>query len=121
MSYVLLIDDCNLHQEMLTEELLTQGIPCVPVSSVEDGMQYIAEAPPGLVIIEPLAINGQAFGFYQQLQNNPRTRRIPTLVLTAASRGELKRFTRSCRGRMTCLSKPYQMSAVVSAVQQMAA
>ncbi|MEO1590700.1 MAG: hypothetical protein AAFU71_05345 [Cyanobacteria bacterium J06632_22] len=121
MSYVLLMDDCNLHQEMLAEELQSQGILCLPVSNVEDALQYIADAPPGLIIIEPLALNGQAFGFYQQLQNNPQTRRIPTLMLTAASRGELKRFTRSCRGRITCLSKPYKMSAVLSAVHQMAA
>jgi len=107
MSYVLLMDDCNLNQEMLAEELHTQGILCIPVSTVEDALQYITDAPPGLIIIEPLAINGQAFGFYQQLQNNPRTRRIPTLMLTAASRGELKRFTRTSRGRITCMSKPY--------------
>jgi len=121
MGYVLLMDDCNLHQEMLTEELQMQGILCIPVSSVEDALQYIADAPPGMIIIEPLALSGEAFGFYQQLQNNPRTRRIPTVMLTAASRGELKRFTRTSRGRITCISKPYKISAVLSAVHQMAA
>ncbi|MEO0539966.1 MAG: hypothetical protein AAFZ80_03765 [Cyanobacteria bacterium P01_A01_bin.105] len=121
MDYVLLIDDCTVHQEILTRELQTQGILCIPVSTVEEGLQCVSEALPTLVILEPLAISCKAFDFYQQLQNNPRTRRIPIIMLTAASRGEVKRFTRSCRGQVACLSKPYQISAVLSAVQQMAA
>ncbi|MEL6326301.1 MAG: response regulator [Cyanobacteria bacterium J06626_23] len=121
MSYVLLMDDCNLHREMLANELQSHGIPCACVSTVEEGLQYVTDLPPELIILEPLALGRRAYGFYQQLQNHPHTRRIPTLMITAASRGEIKRFTKSSRGSVTCMSKPYQLSAVLSAVSQLAA
>jgi CheY-like chemotaxis protein len=120
MSYVLVVDDCALHQEMLVKGLQIVGITCIGVTDIDDAIHLMKDNLPELIILEPLAARSRAYLFYQQLQNNPLTRRIPIILLTAASQGDMRRYHQIRRGQVTCLSKPYSLNSIISMVRQFA-
>lgn len=118
MGYVLVIDDCIVHQEMLIQGLASEGVPCIGAVNIKDAVHLVDESLPELIILDPLAASQQAYLFFQQLQNNPMTCHIPVVLLTSASKRDLKRYSQVQRGRVDCLNKPCDIQDILSRVYQ---
>jgi chemosensory pili system protein ChpA (sensor histidine kinase/response regulator) len=118
MNYVLVIEDCVLHQEAIVKGLNKGGILSVGVVQADDAFMLLASDVPDAIVMEPLVFSRQGYDFFQHLQNSPALRRIPILVLTAASKQEVQTFLRQGRGQITCMSKPYNIRTVVGCVSQ---
>jgi chemosensory pili system protein ChpA (sensor histidine kinase/response regulator) len=118
MNYVLVIEDCVLHQEAIVKGLQKGGIDSIGVVYANDALMLLTSDIPDAIVIEPLVFRRQGYDFFQHLQNSPALRRIPILVLTAASKQEVQTFLRHTRGRITCMSKPYNLPTVIGCVSQ---
>jgi two-component system, OmpR family, phosphate regulon response regulator OmpR len=86
MPRLLLIDDDTRLTEMVGDYLRRQAYEVDTAGSLAAGRQRLEAALPDALVLDLMLPDGDGLDFTRELRANPRTRRLPLLMLTA--RGE---------------------------------
>src|SRR5262245_61512450 len=81
---VLVVDDDRAIREALALALRSEGYEVDTVPDGRAAMDAIAQAPPGLIILDLLMPEMSGIDVLDQLQAHPRFRSIPAVLMTAA-------------------------------------
>ena len=83
---LLLIDDDQRLTDMLGEYLRRHGYEVTTAGSLALGRQLLERSAPDALVLDLMLPDGDGLDFTRELRGEPRTRRLPLLMLTA--RGE---------------------------------
>ena len=117
-SKILIADDNPTNVELLEAYLLELNCE---ISIAEDGQQTldkVAEDPPDLILLDIMMPHVNGFEVCKQLKQNPETRSIMILMVTAlGEEGDIERAVAA--GTNDFLSKPIHKIELVKRVQNM--
>jgi two-component system, OmpR family, phosphate regulon response regulator OmpR len=123
MPRLLLIDDDTRLTEMVGDYLRRQAYEVETAGSLAAGRQRLEAALPDALVLDLMLPDGDGLDFTRELRSNPRTRRLPLLMLTA--RGEpTDRVVGLELGADDYLGKPFEpreLSARIKALLRRAA
>ena len=104
---LLLIDDDARLTDMLGEYLRRQGYEVQTAASLAEGRTRLKQTPPDALVLDLMLPDGDGLNFTRELRGEPRTRRLPLLMLTA--RGEpMDRIVGLELGADDYLGKPFE-------------
>jgi two-component system, OmpR family, phosphate regulon response regulator OmpR len=123
MPRLLLIDDDTRLTDMVGDYLRRQAYEVDTAGSLAAGRQRLEAALPDALVLDLMLPDGDGLDFTRELRANPRTRRLPLLMLTA--RGEpTDRVVGLELGADDYLGKPFEpreLSARIKALLRRAA
>ncbi len=92
MKTILLLESEKLISDSLERRLTEEGYRLIINNQVEEGLETLAQGEVHLIILD-LDISGlNAFSFLARKNNDPRWKKLPTLVISNAGEvGELSR------------------------------
>ncbi|MEB3330262.1 MAG: hybrid sensor histidine kinase/response regulator [Candidatus Sericytochromatia bacterium] len=110
---ILVVDDQDDNVALLDAILDARGFEVLPAYDGPTGLSIAAESHPDLILLD-LAMPGMdGFEVLERLRRNPRTARIPVIILTA-NRKEAAMVARGLElGASEYLTKPIQMDELV--------
>jgi putative two-component system response regulator len=85
---VLLVDDDRLNVELLTAFLGEEGYLVKSAFSGVEALKAVAAAPPDLIFLDAIMPGMDGFDVCKELKDNPDTRLIPVVIVTALSASE---------------------------------
>jgi DNA-binding response OmpR family regulator len=104
---LLLIDDDTRLTEMVGEYLRRQGYEVAVAGTLAAGREQLERQAPDALILDLMLPDGDGLDFTRELRAQPRTRRLPLLMLTA--RGEpMDRIVGLEIGADDYLGKPFE-------------
>ncbi len=119
---ILLIDDNADFRETLTVRLQADGYQIRAVATGEDGIAAIANEPYDLVLLDMLMPHKDGIATYEDLRANPRTRRLPIIMLTGvAVEGHWEPMPQETDNRAFVMGKPYDLALLVARIDQVLA
>jgi len=87
---ILVIDDEEHILQMLRMNMKTQGYECLTAMSGEEGLDLAHRDSPDLIILDVMMPGIDGVETCRRLKEDPRTKRIPVLMLSAKSQGQDK-------------------------------
>ncbi|NJP08331.1 MAG: response regulator [Leptolyngbyaceae cyanobacterium RU_5_1] len=112
---ILLADD-NADMRDYVKRLLSQYWDVETVSDGLAALEAIAQRPPDLVLSDVMMPRMDGFGLLRELRNDPRTREIP-LILLSARAGEESRIEGLAAGADDYLIKPFSARELLARVE----
>ena len=82
---ILIVDDTADTVELLRKRFRAEGYDTVEAFDGEEALTKVAESLPDLVILDVMMPKLDGFGVCKRLRENPATRHLPVLMLTAKS------------------------------------
>jgi DNA-binding response OmpR family regulator len=86
MDYILVVDQQDDWREHLTQTVETLGATVRTAASSDDALELAAVQPPALIVLDLMTREQGGFSVLARLQASPGTRRIPVIMVTAASK-----------------------------------
>ncbi|HEY0137709.1 MAG TPA: adenylate/guanylate cyclase domain-containing protein [Nannocystis sp.] len=112
---VLVVDDTLVNLRILTEMLAAQGYKVRPVTSGPQALQAAAAAPPDLVLLDINMPGMTGYEVCQQLKNQPVTRDVPVIFMSA--RDEVLDKIRAFEvGGVDYVTKPFHLEELLARV-----
>lgn len=84
IARILLIEDSPTYDDLATILLEGIGYRVLHTSTAEDGLRMASEAAPELILMDINLPGMDGFSAVRMLRQNPLTRHIPTVAMTAA-------------------------------------
>jgi two-component system, OmpR family, phosphate regulon response regulator OmpR len=113
---LLLIDDDLRLATMVSDYLGGHGLTVQVAGSLAAGRQALARDLPGALVLDLMLPDGDGLDFTRELRGDPRTRRLPLLMLTA--RGEpMDRIVGLELGADDYLPKPFEPRELLARVK----
>jgi CheY-like chemotaxis protein len=114
---ILIIDDEIGMRTIIAISLQTvAGWQTLSATSGEDGLQQAARDRPDAILLDVTMPTLDGLSTFAQLQQNPTTQSIPTILLTANTNGaDHQNFLR--QGIAGVITKPFKAQELVSQVQ----
>lgn len=81
-AHILLIEDSDTQAMKLTFELEEEGWQVTRVATGEEGLQFLTDQVPDLVLVDYFLPGMQGDAFCRQARMKPNGRRLPLLILT---------------------------------------
>lgn len=108
---VLLVDDVNANLVVLTEMIKNAGYIARPVTCARQALSAIEALAPHLVLLDISMPDMDGFEFCTVLKNNPKTRDIPVIFISALNSTEdkIKGFQ---LGAVDYIAKPFEVEEV---------
>lgn len=116
MAHILIIEDDAGLRERLVKVLRFEGHDAVTAADGREGIEVARRERPDLVISDLMMPGINGFGTCRALRDDPRTRHIPILVLTALG-SESDRERLQNLGAAAYLTKPFRTPALLDAVR----
>lgn len=82
-GYVLIVDDDPDARMILRKIILNLGLESVVARDGEEALQLVRERPPALILLDLMMPRMNGFEVLFHLRNNPLTRNIPVIVVSA--------------------------------------
>jgi CheY-like chemotaxis protein len=115
---ILVVEDVPNILELLDVTLRFKGYPVVTAKNGEDALELINQEHPALIITDLMMPKLDGFAMIQQLRSNPKTSRLPIIVLSATYvTPEDKEFVMRM-GVMRFLEKPVDTEEFLFTVQE---
>ena len=115
---ILVVEDVPNILELLDVTLRFKGYPVVTAKNGEDALELVNQEHPALIITDLMMPKLDGFAMIQQLRSNPKTSRIPIIVLSATYvTPEDKEFVMRM-GVMRFLEKPVDTDEFLFTVQE---
>ncbi|HEY5743380.1 MAG TPA: sigma-54 dependent transcriptional regulator [Terrimicrobiaceae bacterium] len=109
---ILIVDDTPSNIRLLTEALEPNGYEIFAASSGEQCLRIAARAKPHLILLDVIMPDRDGFLVCRALKQNPATREIPVLFVSA--RDETESLLRGFReGAVDYIPKPFQAEEVI--------
>jgi two-component system, OmpR family, phosphate regulon response regulator OmpR len=116
MSELLLIDDDRRLTEMVSGYLRNNGFGVHTAGSLSDGREQLKQGSFDALVLDLMLPDGDGLDFTRELRSQPRTRRLPLLMLTA--RGEpMDRIVGLELGADDYLPKPFEPRELLARVK----
>ena len=80
---ILIVEDIPNVQDLLAVTLRFKGYPVITANNGQDALEQIAKERPALIITDILMPKMDGFSLVHNLRNNPQTRQIPVIFLSA--------------------------------------
>jgi two-component system, sensor histidine kinase and response regulator len=112
---ILLVDDTVENLRLLAGMLATRGFDARPVTSGREALQAAAHEPPDLVLLDVTMPEMSGFEVCLKLRENPATRDVPIIFLTALTEVENK-VKGFAVGGTDYVTKPFQLEEVLARV-----
>lgn len=117
MITVYVVEDCLLYQSLVMEIFQANQASCLGCRSIQEALQAMLMAPPDLIILEPLMDQRRGFSYFEQIRQDPTTRYIPIVLVTAASRSTVRDLLETEGGLTFYRSKPCDPNELVAIAQ----
>jgi signal transduction histidine kinase/CheY-like chemotaxis protein len=118
---VLVVEDDDVTREMMLRMLAQSGRPARGAANGRVGLELVAAAAPGLILLDLMMPELDGFGFLDALRANPGWAAIPVVVVTAMDLGADER-ARLNRSVQRVLQKgSYRRDALLSEVRALVA
>lgn len=116
MAKLLLIDDDTRLTAMVGDYLRSHGLVVETAASLSEGRDRLQRDPPDALVLDLMLPDGDGLDFTRELRAQPRTRRLPLLMLTA--RGEpMDRVLGLELGADDYLPKPFEARELLARVK----
>ncbi len=116
MSRLLLIDDDTRLTDMVGGYLRQNGYEVETAASLAAGRERLKQGSPDALLLDLMLPDGDGLDFTRELRGDPRTRRLPLLMLTA--RGEpMDRIVGLELGADDYLPKPFEPRELLARVK----
>jgi len=113
---IVIIDDAPMNLKLLTELLRREGYQPRPLTSGNAGLASIRQDPPSLVLLDIHLPDINGYQVCEQLKQDPRTREIPVVFVSALNEALDK--VRAFRvGGVDFITKPFQTAEVLARVR----
>lgn len=114
-SNILVVDDTPVNLRLLAKILRAQGYKVLPARSGQVALQAIRSNPPDLILLDIKMPGMDGYQVCQQLKEDPRTRHIPVIFISAMDdiNDRLKGFE---VGGVDYIGKPFQAEEVLARV-----
>lgn len=112
---ILVVDDTLVNLRILTEMLAAQGYKVRPVTSGAQALQAADAAPPDLILLDINMPGMTGYEVCQQLKQNPVTRDVPVIFMSA--RDEVLDKIRAFEvGGVDYITKPFHLEELLARV-----
>lgn len=92
-DYILIVDDEPDARRILAKIMQGLGHQTRSAGTGEEALQLVNQQTPSLILLDLMMPGMDGFQVLFQLRNNPRTRQIPVIVVTAISQEETEGLT----------------------------
>ena len=113
---ILLIDDSTIDLKLLMELIAARQMRLNVAFDGQDGYHKAEMLNPDLILLDLNMPNMDGFSTCRMLKNNPRTREVPIIFLTAANEVE-KRIQGFSLGAVDYIGKPFNAQEVIARVE----
>ena len=113
---ILIVEDNPMTLQVMLNYLKGLGFNTVGVPNGEEAIQYVAQSQPDLILLDVMLPGMDGFETCRWLKQNPTTREIPVIFMTALSdlNDKVKAFE---AGGADYIVKPHQYAEVVARVK----
>ena len=115
---VLLIDDDERLNALVTSYLHRFGFSVLAVTHPEQGIRAIKSDPPEMIILDVMLTDMDGFAVCEQLRKNIRTAFLPILMLTAST-DEGNRTKGYLLGTDDYMNKPFAVPELLARVSRL--
>ena len=116
---ILVIDDEPYLRQALIDMLSFLGYEAVGANDGLRGLEMAIEQGPDLIIADVVMPHMDGYEFLEHIHDNPQTRTIPVILLSAVGACQAKRRGLSL-GALRYMPKPVEVEELVSVVQGIA-
>ena len=88
---VLVVEDDRQTLFLYERYLRGSGFQVIPARTIDDARAALARVEPAAIVLDVMLDGETSWAFLAELKNNPRTRDIPTMVVTVTDREEKAR------------------------------
>ncbi len=115
-SRILLVDDNQENLEVLSILLEKEGYEISAVLSGEQALELVTRSTPDLILLDIMMPGLDGFEVCERLKNNPNTKDIPVIFITAKSDSDdiIKGFE---LGGVDYITKPFQYEVVAARIR----
>ena len=115
---ILLVEDSRFLRVANERALLRAGYSAISAADGEAALLMARERMPGLILLDLKLPKVTGLEVLQKIRADPRTRRIPVVILTT-SRNPLDHSQCKTLGADMCLSKPHNLKEYENMVQRL--
>ncbi len=113
---ILVIEDDKDIQELIKYNLTREGYRVHCVTNGEDGLAYVRNTPPQLIVLDILLPGMDGFDVCRVLKNNTDTQRIPIIMVSAKSE-DADVVTGLEIGANDYLTKPFSAKVLIARIR----
>jgi CheY-like chemotaxis protein len=117
MSTILCIEDEADHRLMVLTILTAMGFTTAQARNGGDGVAMAKEIRPDLILLDLYMPKMDGFSVMKSLKEDPRTRSIPVIVVSAWLSGDHRQRAVEA-GAIDIVGKPYDPEALASLIQK---
>lgn len=116
--YILVVDDEWINRELLEEYLKIGGYRVGQANSGEKALDMAFAHPPALVLLDVRLSGMDGFEVCRRLRNDPRTRPVPVLMVTALESDEDKQQAFEA-GASGLIAKPFDAAVMLAQIRDL--
>lgn len=115
---ILIVDDELFNLKLLSGMLASEPYNLITVTSGREALTKIDEQPPDIILLDIMMPEMSGFEVTRQLKNNPKTRNIPIILITALTeyQDKIKGFE---AGADEFLNKPVHTDELLARIQSL--
>lgn len=113
---ILIIDDNPLNLEVLERFLHGYGFEVLVARDGDSGLEYARNAQPDLILLDVFLPDRDGFETCRQLREEPRTRQIPIIFVTALADDIESKLRGFSLGAVDYIAKPFQEAEVLARI-----
>lgn len=118
MKKILIIEDEANEVELLEMRLGENGYQVISSEDGVEGMKMAREEQPDLILLDIFLPKINGFDVCRRLKDNPKTKNIPILVITASGVDNVVELSREA-GADDCIRKPYNAKDLVVQIKKL--
>ncbi|WP_390692429.1 hybrid sensor histidine kinase/response regulator [Aetokthonos hydrillicola] len=115
-NLILIVDDTPTNLEVLSEALADANFEVAVATSGESAIKQVEYDPPDLILLDVMMPGIDGFETCYRLQQNPLTKDIPVILMTALS-DTVDKVKGLSLGAVDYITKPFQQAEVLARIQ----
>ena len=115
-NVILIVDDTPTNLEVLSEALTDAGFEVAVATNGESALKQAEYDPPKLILLDVMMPGIDGFETCRRLKQNPVTKDIPVIFMTALNDSKDK-VTGLSLGAVDYISKPFQQAEVLARIE----
>ena len=116
MTKILVVDDEKDVVELLTFLLQKDGFNVVTASNGKEALDLVPKETPDLILLDVMMPEMDGYTVQTQLMENPKTKEIPIIILTA--KGQLKDVFAMSSNVKAYIEKPFDPKTLRAKIQE---
>ncbi len=112
---VLIVDDDHVVRRMAREILEIAEYEVLEAADGMDGLDKAAQSRPAVILLDLMMPGIDGYETCRGLKDNPATRDIPVIFVTASGEPALNRLAYAA-GAVACIPKPFRREALIATI-----